>query len=297
VKREHFFIFGGKECPEQCKYSEQGVRHLHCKHCDWRTKKFDSRLLAHFKSHHERHLLQYQSTQDVESPTTSMANIRTVSPLPTMAVQEAVQIADAQAANHDGSLPRPPKLVKMETPDGERAIAVHIQQGGYLNRPSFNSVEEGEDASTAMESEMAAQGKYKCMVCGETQGLRTALMREQKGRNGPVDWNKTKQLFAYHHMKTTQPAIHWICQKHIEEFVYFSRAYLSMWSTAGVHQQMHMQPMHQQHHGASPENEVEATDTTLVSGMPVYMMLNEHLSEQYKREHDQSPGGEEEEQH
>ena len=121
-------------------------------------------------------------------------------------------------------------------------------------------------------------------------------MREQKGRNGPVDWNKTKQLFAYHHMKTTQPAIHWICQKHIEEFVYFSRAYLSMWSTAGVHQQMHTQPMHHQHHVVSPENEVEVTDTTLVSGMPVYMMLNEHLSEQYKREHDQSPEGEEEEQ-
>ena len=39
MKREHFFIFGGKECPENCKYAEQGVRHLHCKHCDWRTKK------------------------------------------------------------------------------------------------------------------------------------------------------------------------------------------------------------------------------------------------------------------
>ena len=86
-----------------------------------------------------------------------MPNMRTVSPLPTMAVQEAVQIADAQAANHDGtSLPRPPKLVKMETPDGERAVAVHIQQGGYLNRPGLNSVEEGDEASPAVEGDMAA---------------------------------------------------------------------------------------------------------------------------------------------
>ena len=120
---------------------------------------FDSRLLAHFKSHHERHLLQYQSSQDVDSPSTTMANIRTVSPLPTMAVQEAVQIADAQAANHDGSsLPRPPKLVKMETPDGERAVAVHIQQGGYLNRPDITSGEEADEASAAMESDMAPHG-------------------------------------------------------------------------------------------------------------------------------------------
>ena len=137
------------------------------------------------------------------------------------------------------------------------------------------------------------------MVCGETQGLRTALMREQKGRNGPIDWNKTKQLFAYHRLKTTQPAIHWICQKHIEEFVYFSRAYLSMWSTAGVHQHLHTPPssqhsqhphmhspqssQHQHHNVASPE-EGEVSENTLVSGMPVYMMLNEHLNEQYKRE-------------
>ena len=123
-------------------------------------------------------------------------------------------------------------------------------------------------------------------------------MREQKGRNGPVDWNKTKQLFAYHRMKTTQPAIHWICQKHIEEFVYFSRAYLSMWSTAGVHQHMQSQSMqqHQQHHNVtSPDNEGEVTENTLVSGMPVYMMLNEHLSEQFKREPEQSPEGEMEE--
>ena len=122
-------------------------------------------------------------------------------------------------------------------------------------------------------------------------------MREQKGRNGPVDWNKTKQLFAYHRMKTTQPAIHWICQKHIEEFVYFSRAYLSMWSTAGVHQHIHAQSMqHHQHHSvASPENEGEVGETALVSGMPVYMMLNEHLSEQYKRDPEQSPEEEVEE--
>lgn len=112
-------------------------------------------------------------------------------------------------------------------------------------------------------------------------------MREQKGRNGPVDWNKTKQLFAYHHTKTTQPAIHWICQKHIEEFVYFSRAYLSMWSTAGAHHQMHSHPPHHQHHNTASPEHGEVTENTLVSGMPVYMMLNEHLNEQFKREQDE----------
>ena len=87
-----------------------------------------------------------------------MPNIRTVSPLPTMAVQEAVQIADAQAANHDGtSLPRPPKLMKMETPEGERAVAVHMQQGGYLNRPSIGSEEEGTDAASLLEGEISTQ--------------------------------------------------------------------------------------------------------------------------------------------
>ena len=130
--------------------------------------------------------------------------------------------------------------------------------------------------------------KFKCMVCGETQGLRSSLMREQKGRNGPVDWNKTKQLFAYHRTKTTQPAIHWICQKHIEEFTYFSRAYLCLWSTAGVQQQMQQQPP--QHHVVSPDNETEVSENTLVHGMPVYMMLNEHLSEQYKRDGEEDEG-------
>ena len=88
-----------------------------------------------------------------------MANIRTVSPLPTMAVQEAVQIADAQVAKHDGtSLPRPPKLLKMETPDGERAVAVHIQPGGYLNRPSVDSEEGSEEASATLEGDMSEHG-------------------------------------------------------------------------------------------------------------------------------------------
>ncbi|XP_065054354.1 uncharacterized protein LOC135683114 isoform X2 [Rhopilema esculentum] len=291
IKETQFTIFN-KFCPDMCKYAQQGIRHIHCKHCEWKTQKFDSRLLAHFKSHHERLLLQYQSSQELGSPVTTMANIRTVSPLPTMAVQEAVQVADAHAANHDGSsLPRPPKLMKMDTPDGERAVAVHMQQSGYMNRA--NSEEEGTDASMAEGEVSQHSSRYKCMVCGETQGLRSALMREQKGRNGPVDWSKTKQLFAYHRTKTTQPGIQWICQKHIEEFVYFSRAYLSLWSTAGVHQQLpapshhHQQPQHlqqQQQQRASPENEGEVNENTLVSGMPVYLMLNEHLNEQFKTE-------------
>lgn len=76
-----------------------------------------------------------------------------------MAVQEAVQIADAQAANHDGtSLPRPPKLLKMETPDGERAVAVHIPQGGYLNRAGMNTDEAADEAAAAMEGDASAHG-------------------------------------------------------------------------------------------------------------------------------------------
>ena len=88
-----------------------------------------------------------------------MANIRTVSPLPTMAVQEAVQIADAQVASHDGtSLPKPPKLLKMETPDGEGAVAVHIQPGGYLNQPGMDTEDADEKSSTSIEGDMSPQG-------------------------------------------------------------------------------------------------------------------------------------------
>ena len=122
------------------------------------------------------------------------------------------------------------------------------------------------------------------MVCGggDSQSLRSSLMREQKGRNGPVDWNKTKQLFAFHRIKTTQPALHFICQKHIEEFVYFSRAYLSLWSTAGMHSQ---QPQTIVAHSGE-----EVPENALVSGMPVYMMLNEQMEEQMSEQYKQEEG-------
>eukprot|EP00794_Sanderia_malayensis_P014042 gene14042-15501_t len=298
VKETQYVIYN-KHCPEMCKYAQQGIRHIHCKHCNWRTQKFDSRLLAHFKSHHERHLLQYQAAHGIETVATTAAGIRTVSPLPTMAVQEG---SGEQRANQDAaSLPKPPKLMKMEMGEGEAAaIAVHLQQqGGFLNRPNLGTEDESADATAMLETELASTGKFKCMVCGDRQGLRTALFREQKGRNGPVDWNKTKQLFAYHHIKTTQPANQFICQKHMDEFIYFSRAYLSLWScTTMAHAQpVHHQQQQQQHAIVTGSHEVatatEVTQNALVQAMPavstvpVYMMLNEHLNEQFHKQANQ----------
>lgn len=38
VKERQFTIFN-KFCPEICKYALQGIRHIHCKHCEWKTQK------------------------------------------------------------------------------------------------------------------------------------------------------------------------------------------------------------------------------------------------------------------
>lgn len=38
VKETQFTIYR-KFCNEMCKYAQQGIRHIHCKHCEWKTQK------------------------------------------------------------------------------------------------------------------------------------------------------------------------------------------------------------------------------------------------------------------
>ncbi len=91
----------------------------------------------------------------MEAPqVTVVSGIRPVSPLPTMAVQEGTQIADSR--QEGSSLPKPPKLMKIEMGEGESPMAVHLQQqGGFLNRPSVGNEDEPTESATMLENEMS----------------------------------------------------------------------------------------------------------------------------------------------
>ena len=208
-----------------------------------------------------------------------------------MAMHEAQQIAAARANHHEQHEGRPPKMVKLEQEDQEHPAVSHLQQsGGLLNCPTERiNQSEGAETEALGSPSKPPEGKHaKCMVCGDTQTLRSALMREQKGRNGPVDWNKTKQLFSYHHIKTTIPHAHWICGRHMEEFNYFQRAYLSLWKTCYSHPQV---PPLTVASPSPPRESEEGANATAQELPAVYLMnieqFNDHLNHENEEQEEE----------
>ena len=127
-----------------------------------------------------------------------MAGMRTVSPLPTMAVQEASQVAEARSNHDDSALPRPPKLMKMEMVEGSPAMQNLLQQqGGFLNRPNISSDNETPDAANMIENEMGSNGYLHFSIC-YFSCLTPVLLTQPLGQTNsayPTRQNSTTHLF------------------------------------------------------------------------------------------------------